>query len=318
MNAVELAQSIVEELGHNWQTGKAADSRIFEGLIVGAYSEDYSDFDSSQEVSYWGKKGFVVIFDGVEAKVYQTESAVHSNWYPSYDPRWKEGRDKFEQDLRETARRTLEFAALADEESAAQAQAWLEAKREQRAIEQANIEREREIERELQADKGRNVLVIKGDSAGTYGRCFWTGAKQVSYFSAILKLGIDAGGPRTEKGWAATPIWTAAGNAVAIPEDCLGIFDTDDVGNSGLAIAIAHVLDGLSPVTTYAVLQSLAASQVAVTLLRALGEDLRRAEAEWAACPKKGKGSTAAKRAAHGAVEAVSKRIFQVVENAKG
>lgn len=310
MNAVELISDIID--AHELTATAAPLPEVIEGLVVGVAVRKYDGFDRSMDASFWGYNGFVVIFDGEKAHVMQFGAAgIDEIGYDRELPRYRADCLK----LDETA---AKYAALADEESAAQAQAWIEARREAWAIEQANIEREREIERELQADKGRNVLVIKGDSAGTYGRCFWTGAKQVSYFSAILKLGIDAGGPRTEKGWAATPVWTAAGNAIAIPEDCLGIFDADDVGNSGLALAIAHVLDGLGTRSQYVVLQSLAASQVAVTLLRALGEDLRRAQAEWAACPKKGKGSTAAKRAAAGAVEAVSKRIHQVVENAKG
>jgi len=310
MNTAELVSNIIDA---NELTATAAPlPEVIDGLVVGVSVRKYDGFDRSMDASFWGYNGFVVIFDGEKAHVMRFGGAgIDEVGYDRELPRYRA-------DCRKLDEAATKYAALADEESAAQAQAWLEAKREQRAIEQANTEREREIERELQADKGRNVLVIKGDSAGTYGRCFWTGAKQVSYFSAILKLGIDAGGPRTEKGWTAAPIWTAAGNAVAIPEDCLGIFDADDVGNSGLAIAIAHVLDGLGTRSQYNVLQSLAASQVSVTLLRALGDDLRRAEAEWTACPKKGKGSTAAKRAAHGALEAVSKRIFQVVENAKG
>lgn len=315
-----IVESLVAEIINNsthTSTPAALASRVIEGLIVGAVALPYDGYDSSQEVSYWGINSYAVCFDGKEPVLFSLGRAGTDNWY---SPGSKESEERFAKYSAEKAAiesRVSEYSTLADTDSVAQAQAWLDALNEARAVKQANADREEEIRQELFPAKGKHLLVVKGATAGTFGRCFWTGEKLVSPRNCILKVGLDAGGPRNDRGYAAEPVWTAAGNCVAIPDDCAEIFDASDEGNTGLAIAIAHLLDGLSERSQYDLLQSLAAAQVAVTLLRALGDDLRRAQSEWTACPKKGKGSTAAKRIASEALETVSKRIYQVAEDAK-
>lgn len=320
MNATveAICAEIVNNSTHT-STDFAPASRVLEGLIVGAIALPYDGYDSSQEVSYWGVNSYAVCFDGKEPVLFSLGRAGADNWHSPGSEESEKRFAKYSAEKEAIESLVSEYGSLADSDSIAQAQAWIDAINEARAIELANEERAKEISAELLAEKGRHVLVVSGDNAGVYGRCFWLGVAGGNHFHSArtYKVGLDAGGPRNERGYAAEPVWTARQNCVAIPSDCAEIFDASDAGNTGLAIAVAHLLHGRSDRAQYDVLQALAASQVAVVLLRALGDDLRRAQAEWVACPKKGKGSTAAKRIASEAIEAVSKRIYQIAEDAK-
>ena len=316
-NTAELTEALVNELTNRaTRVAEAPQSRVIEGLIVGSFVSEYQGYDSSQDVSYWGKKSYAVIFDGEKPVVYTLDHVGTDNWHSPGTPESSAAHAKYTASCEALADRAEEYALLSDDESAEQASAWLDARREAQAIEQANAEREEEIRQELFPAKGKNVLVVKGTAVGTFGRCFWTGAKQVSFHNAILKVGLDAGGARNGRGYAAEPVWTAAGNCVAIPSDCAEIFDASDAGASPLALALAEYLNGRENSKVYEVFQGLAANCDAVAQLRFLGGDLARAiEEQKTTRTLKGKGSTLAKRQAQQAYSAVYTRLCQIIDS---
>jgi hypothetical protein len=143
--------------------------------------------------------------------------------------------------------------------------------------------------------KGQVALILTGDNQNKLGRVFWVGEStygggnpnwrsRYSSGTTVVKLGLDVGGARNEKGYCADPTWTAQSNCLTVPTDVAQELESGDLGASPLASALSTLVRGLvannQRPEALTALEGVLGDHGTVARLRALGADLLVARAD--------------------------------------